>query len=115
MTCGQSDNVVCKHRSATLTFYLDLNERLPAGVLLTSAAASTEDGDLSIDAVQLLNADFVVQTAGNSCQDRTLIADRAIVIVLSGGVQSDDEVIVTVTWVQDDGDTDALDCRVLIT
>lgn len=114
MTCTTSDNVVCKHRAATLTFYLDLNDRLPAGVLVTSATAATEDDDLVIDAVSVLNADLVVQSANNSCQDRTLYADRAVLLVLSGGVASDDEIVVTVTWVQDDGDTDALDCRVLV-
>lgn len=115
MTCGQSDNVVCKHRAATLTFYVDLNDRLPAGVLLTSVSATTDDNDLSIDAVQVLNGDYVVAVAGNSCQDKTLISDRAILLVLSGGVASDDEVIVTVAWTQDDGDADALDCRLLVT
>lgn len=115
MTCGESSNVVCKHRAATLTFYVDLNDRLPAGVIAVSAIATTDDDDLSIDNVQVLGTDQVVESTGNGCQDKTLIADRAILIVLSGGVQGDDEVIVTVAWTQDDGDEDALDCRVLVT
>ena len=45
-----------------------------------------------------------------------LAANRAILIKLEGGTVTDDdsETIVTVDWVQDDDDTDSIDCRLMI-
>lgn len=114
MTCAESDNVVCKHRSASITYYVDLDARLQHSVTVLSATASTEDEDLTISQVQVLDESLQIEE-GSECQPRVLVANRAILIQLTGGVPSDDEIIVTVQWAQSDGDEDALDCRVLVT
>lgn len=111
-SCVSSENVVCKHARATVTFYVDLSF-LQAGVTVVSATADTEDASLTVEGVTVLDADLTVDPS-HGCDGAQLIADRAILVILSGGVPSDDEVIVTVNWVQSDGDEDSRDCRVLV-
>ena len=112
MTCVESENVVCKHVRATKTFYVDLGF-LNDGITAISATATTEDASLSIDGVQVLDADLTVDPS-QGCAGAQLYANRAILVILSGGVSSDDEVIVTVGWVQSDGDEDSRELRILI-
>jgi len=113
VSCFESENVVCKHAAASVSFYLDLDHRLQSGVTVTSASASTEDASLTVDLVQVLDEDLSIP-GGNSCSPTVLPAGRAILIRLSGGQESNDEVIVTAVWNQSDGDSDAIDCRVII-
>ena len=110
--CVGSVNVVCKHARALKTFYVNLNF-LPAGVTVVSATADTADVSLAVDAVTILDTDTTIDTNGQ-CLGDELEADRALLINLSGGVASDEEVIVTVTWVQSDAVTDSRDCRLLV-
>lgn len=110
--CTSSLNLVCKHVRSTRTFYVNL-DFLPVDVTVVSATADTQDADLVIESVTVLATDTTIDANGQ-CSGDELEADRAILVVLSGGVASDDEVIVVVNWVQSDGDTDSRDCRVLV-
>lgn len=110
--CHQSQNVICKHASASRTFYVALDDRLPAGVTITNAVATT-DTDIEVVLVEVLDADVTI-VEGTACTETTLPADRTILIRLAGGDESDDEQIVTVTWVQSDGDEDAVDLRLIV-
>jgi hypothetical protein len=112
MNCVSSLNLLCKHVRATKTFYVDLGF-LNDGITAISATATTEDASLSIDGVQVLDADLTVDPS-QGCAGAQLYANRAILVILSGGVSSDDEVIVTVGWVQSDGDEDSRELRILI-
>lgn len=112
MSCIGSENVVCKHNLATKTFYVDLSF-LPDGVTISSATATTTAEDLSVDTVEVLQTNLTVDAA-DGCAGTDLEANRALLLVLSGGVESDDEVFVTVVWEQSDGDTDARDLRLIV-
>lgn len=112
-TCSQSENIVCKHVRAIKTFYVDLSF-LPADITITEASADTLDGTLTIVSVSVLANDLTVD-AYQGCAGAQLEANRAILITLSGGTPSDDEVIVTVNWVQSDGEEDSRECRLFIT
>lgn len=111
--CHQSSNIVCKHARALLTTWVNLDERLPAGVTVSSAQADTEDASLTVENVSVLeeNTDIV----DGDCTV-SLMANRAILVQLSGGTANTDgeESVVTVSWVQSDGDEDAVDCRLSI-
>lgn len=111
--CHQSENVLCKHVRATRTFYLDLDQRIPAGVLIDSADASSDDETLTINDVQVVDSDTEI-TSGDCTVN--LVEGRGILVQVSGGTATEDdsETIVTVSWVQDDGDEDAIDCRLLL-
>lgn len=115
MTCIQSKNVLCKHVRASRTYYVDLDDYLPDNVTIVSASADTDDADLNVDAVEVIAEDLVVE-ANSNCNEITLIANRAILVVLSDGAitDEDEETIVTVNWVQSDGDEDSVDCRLII-
>ena len=110
--CHESQNVICKHASASRTFYIALNNRLAPGVTISSAVAET-DSDIEIVLTQVLDEETTIQN-GDACTEITLPADRTILIRLAGGSESDEEQIVTVTWLQSDGDQDAVDLRLLI-
>lgn len=112
MSCVESENVLCKHVRATKTFYVDLSF-LNAGITAVSVTADTADASLTIDGVEVLDADLTVDPS-QGCAGSQLYADRAILVILSGGVASEDEVIVTVEWVQSDGDVDSRELRVLV-
>ena len=111
--CHQSSNVLCKHVRSTISTYLNLDDRLPAGVAITSATADSEDLTLEVVSVEVVTEDTVITNAGCSVN---LLADRAILVKVAGGaVTSDDsETVLTVNWVQDDGDEDSVDCRLMI-
>jgi hypothetical protein len=115
MTCVQSKNILCKHVRATRTYYVDLDDYLPDDVTLVSVTADSSDNDLNIDDVQIVTEDTVVEANAN-CDEITLRADRAVLVVLSGGeITDDDEVtIITVNWVQSDGDEDSVDCQLIV-
>jgi len=110
--CISSLNVVCKHARATKTFYVDLSF-MPTGVTAMSVTADTLDADLTVDAVSVLDEDLLVDQSPG-CSGDQLLSDRAILIILSGGTPSDDEVIVTVIWTQSDGTEDSRELRVLV-
>ena len=111
--CHQSANVLCKHARSTISTYLNLNDRLPSGVAITSATADSEDLTLEVVSVEVVTEDTVITNAGCTVN---LLADRAILVKVAGGaVTSDDsETVLTVNWVQDDGDEDSVDCRLMI-
>lgn len=115
MTCVQSKNVLCKHVRATRTYYVDLDDYLPDDVTIVSVTADTSDSQLTIEDWSIITEDTVVEANAN-CDEITLRADRAVLVVLSGGEITDDdeETIVTVNWVQSDGDEDSVDCRLII-
>lgn len=110
--CHQSENVICKHASASRTFYVALDTRLAAGVTISGVTAST-DSDVDIVQVEVL-AEATTIVEGTVCTEKTLPANRTILIRLAGGTASDDEQVVTVSWTQSDGDQDAVDLRLLI-
>jgi hypothetical protein len=112
MSCTQSENVLCKHPSAEKTFYVDLSF-MPTGVTATSVTASTEDPDLEVVAAEVIDEDITVD-ASEGCAGVDLVTGRAVLVLLSGGVASDYEVVVTVEWQQSDGDTDARDLRLIV-
>lgn len=109
--CFSSENVVCKHWRSTSAFYLDFNNRIPATVTIDSVTADTTAEDLVISLVEVVTEDTEVRSG---CGTRTLFADRAIKIVLSGGVPSEDEVTVTVIATLSDSQEEPVDCRLIV-
>lgn len=109
--CYESQNAICKHHRSTVAFYVDFNIRLEQGVLITVCSADTPDDDLTVDACEVLEEDVTVSA---ECPVVELLTGRAVKVTLSGGSPSDDEVIVTVRVVTDDGQEDFVDCRLLI-
>ena len=107
--CTSSLNVVCKHVRAVKTFYVNL-DFMPVAVTVISATADTADVSLVVDAVTILDTDTTIDANGQCLGD-----DRALLVNLSGGAPSDEEVIVTVNWTQSDGVVDSRECRVLVT
>lgn len=111
--CHQSANVLCKHVRSIVSTYINLDDRLPPGVEVLSAEADSEDLTLEVVSVEVVDTNT---TVGNGACSVNLLANRAILVKVAGGsVTSDDsETILTVSWVQDDGDEDSIDCRLLI-
>ncbi len=109
--CFSSENVVCKHWRSTSAFYVDFNNRIPADVTIDSVTADTTAEDLTIESVQVITEDTDVRAG---CGTKTLFADRAIKIVLSGGLPSEDEVTVTVNVLLSDSQEESVDCRLII-
>lgn len=113
MSCTSSKNVICKHVRAEKTFYVDLDNQLPSGVTIESVTASSED-----EALEITEASVVTETETITSDDgcvTTLVADRAVLVRVTGGTPSDDETTVTIEWEQSDGDSDARDLRLIIT
>jgi len=111
-SCVSSENVICKHARATKTFYVDL-DWMPAGVTASDPTADTADASLTVEGVSIQETSITVDPS-QGCAGYQLVANRAILVILSGGVASDDEVIVVVNWVQSDGTEDSRECRVLV-
>jgi hypothetical protein len=109
--CFSSENVICKHWRSTSAFYVDFNNRIPTDVTIGSVTADTTAEDLSIESVEVITEDTDVRSG---CGTKTLFADRAIKIVLSGGVPSEDEVTVTVNVLLSDSQEESVDCRLII-
>jgi hypothetical protein len=109
--CFSSENVVCKHWRSTSAFYVDFSNRIPEDVTIGSVTADTTAEDLAIESVQVITEDTDVRSG---CGTKTLFADRAIKIVLSGGVPSEDEVTVTVNVLLSDSQEESVDCRLII-
>ncbi len=109
--CFSSENVICKHWRSTSSFYVDFNNRIPADVTIDSVIADTTAEDLSVDSVEVITEDTEVRSG---CGTKTLFAYRAIKIVLSGGVPSEDEVTVTVIATLNDSQEDPVDCRLIV-
>ncbi len=107
-----STNLLYKHPRAEKTYYVNL-DFMPDGVTAVSASGDTDDASLTVDSVTVLDEDMTVD-ASQGCAGDQLLAGRALIVHLSDGVSDDDEVIVTVEWVQSDGDTDARDCRLVV-
>lgn len=110
--CVSSLNFVCKHPRATKTYYVNL-DFLPDGVTAISATADTNDANLTVGNVDVLDEDMTVDES-QGCAGDQLLAGRAILVQLSDGQSDDDEVIITVCWEQSDGDSDCRDCRLLV-
>lgn len=110
--CLLSDNFVCKHEDATVTFYADLSF-MPDGVTALAVTATTDDPYLQILGVEVVNETIVVDDGG-WCGIRELAAGRALRVLLAGGVASCEDVIITLVWLQADGDRDARGARILI-
>lgn len=109
--CFSTENVVCKHWRSTSAFYVDFNNRIPADVTIDSVTAETSAEDLVVESASVITEDTEVRSG---CGTKTLFADRAIKIVLSGGVPSEDEVIVTVMTVLSDSQEESVDCRLIV-
>ena len=114
MNCPTSINVICKHVRDRKTYYVDLNLYLPEGVTVSNPEADTDtETSLTIVDASVVEADTVLEES-STCHGATLYEGRAILLTLSGGVTSDEEVIVTVSWTQSDGDTGSVDCRLFV-
>jgi len=113
MTCVSSNNVICKHVNATRWFYVDL-DFMPAGVTVVSADASSEDITLTVGEPTIVDTNTIVD-ADADCGPITLVADRALAIQIGDGTSDEDnEVLVSVTWVQSDGDEDGRYLRLIV-
>lgn len=110
--CSSSTNFLCKHPRAVKTYYVNL-DFLPEGVTAVSATADTNDLNLTVGDVGVLDADMTIDES-QGCAGDQLLAGRAILVQLSDGESDDDEVVVTVCWEQSDGDTDCRDCRLIV-
>lgn len=111
--CYLSEEIVCKHVRDVMTAYVNLNEFLPDGVTVVSGTADTDATDLTLGAVEVVEDDTEIERESD-CASLTLYAGRAVSFTLSGGESSNDEVLVTVCWIQSDGDTYCRDLRLLI-
>lgn len=109
--CYESQNALCKHHRSTVAFYVNFNARLESGVLITECSADTPDDDLVVDSCVVIDEDITLLA---DCPVVELLTGRAVKVTLSGGVPSDDEVIVTVRVVTDDDQEDFVDCRLLV-
>lgn len=110
--CSSSTNFLCKHPRAIKTYYVNL-DFLPDGVTAVSATADTNDVNLIVGDVSVIDADMTIDES-QGCAGDQLLAGRAILVQLSDGEPDDDEVIVTVCWEQSDGDSDCRDCRLIV-
>jgi hypothetical protein len=115
MTCTQSKNLLCKHVRAERTYYLDLDDYLPAGVTISNPTAESADTNLGIDAIAVVDEDTLIEGSGN-CPELTLRAGRAVLVLLSAGTvtEQDEETLITVGWDQSDVDNDFIDVRLII-
>ncbi len=111
--CHENSNVICKHVRSTKTFYVDLNGRLATGVTVSAPEADSEDSDLEITDVVVVEENTTIEE-DSDCGGLVLIANRAIQMTVSGGTPSDDEAKITVCWDQSDGDDDCIGCRIQI-
>lgn len=109
--CFSSENVVCKHWRSTSAFYVDFNNRLDAGVTIDSVSADTTGTDLQVVSAEVITVDTEVRSG---CGTKTLFADRAVKLILSGGVSSEDEVVVTVNASLSDSQEEFIDCRLIV-
>jgi hypothetical protein len=113
MTCVSSTNVICKHVSASRWFYVNL-DFMPAGVTVVSAEASSEDVTLTVGDPQIVDTTTIVDEDAD-CGSVTLYANRALAIQIGAGTSDEDnEVLVSVTWVQSDGDEDGRYLRLIV-
>lgn len=115
MSCGETDNLVCKHADATMTFYLNLDGRLPSSVTIVSASATVNgDETVEVDSISVLE-EAVTNQEGTACTEVVLPPDRAVLIRLSGGTNTGDEITISIACTRSDGDIDVIDCRLIIT
>ena len=112
-SCHESENVLCKHVRADITVYVDLDSRLALGETVQSATAESADDDLEIGSPSIIESDTVVESS-SACGGITLKAGRAISFDIAGGTPDDEETIVVVGFVSSDGQSDFVDCRLLI-
>lgn len=111
--CYTTTNLLCKHVRSTVTWYLNLDRRLPDGVTVVETAADSADDNLAIEDVHVITEDTIIQQ-DSDCTGVQLIADRSIAVTVSGGTPSDDETTLTISWTQSEGTEDAIDCRILV-
>ncbi len=118
--CYESSNVICKHVRADITVYVNLNDRLAAGVRVITATAESEDESLVIGSPEVLGDDLVLEQA-SSCGGITLLAEKSLLFTVSGGAPAEVdsngneiETIITVGFVTSDGQQDFVDCRLLL-
>ncbi len=115
MSCGETDNLVCKHADATTTFYLNLDGRLPSGVTIVSASATINgDETVVVESIGVLD-EAVTINEGTACTEVVLPPDRAVLVRLSGGTNTGDEITISIVCGRSDGDIDVIDCRLIIT
>lgn len=113
MTCVSSTNVICKHVSASRWYYVDL-DFMPAGVTVVSAEASSEDDTLTVGEPEVVATNTSIDQ-NDGCGPVTLVANRALAIEIGGGtIDEDNEVLVSVTWTQSDGDGDGRYLRLIV-
>ena len=114
MSCGETENVVCKHADATMTFYLNMDRRLPTDVTIVSTSAQVNgDETVEVESIGVLDEAVTIQ-AGTACTEVVLPPDRAVLVRLSGGTDTGEEITISITCVRSDGDIDVVDCRMVI-
>lgn len=87
---------------------------MPAGVTVVSAEASSTDDTLTVGEPVIVDANTTVD-ADADCGPVILVADRALAIQIGDGTSDEDnEVLVSVTWVQSDGDEDGRYLRLIV-
>jgi hypothetical protein len=87
---------------------------MPAGVTVVSADASSEDITLTVGEPEIIDTNTIVD-ADADCGPITLVADRALAIQIGDGTSDEDnEVLVSVTWVQSDGNEDGRYLRLIV-
>lgn len=112
--CYESSNLLCKHVRASITAYFDMNDILPPGVTVVSGTVDTDAEDLVVGSPATVVEEDTVVEQTSQCAGVTLYADRALSFTVADGAVSDDEVLVTVCWIQSDGDEDCRDLRLLV-
>lgn len=112
--CYESSNLICKHVRASITAYFNMNDLLPPGVTVVSATVDTNALGLIVGSPATVVGVNTILEQTSLCAGVTLYAGRAVLFTVSNGSVSDNEVLVTVCWVQSDGKTDCRDLRLIV-
>lgn len=104
-TCVDAKNIICKHVRSSLTYYVDLTDRLGDGTVVAVL-------DLVADDVLLtLSGEAVISTEGDfpgPCgTDVTIEAGKGILFTATGGTTGS-RATITVEFEKDNGDVDAV-------
>jgi len=111
-SCVTAPELLCKHVRATRIFYFDL-KGMPSGVTASNPVVEASDSYVTVGNPEIISGNVIVERE-EPCQDVTLVSGRAIKFTLSGGVSSDDEIVITAEWDQSDGAHESLDGRLIV-
>lgn len=105
MTCVDSKNIICKHVRSSLTYYVDLTDRL--GDDTVSSVTDLASDDMAL----VLSAEGVISVEGDfpgPCgTDVTIAVGKGIFFTAAAGT-TNTRVTITVEYEKNNGDVDAV-------